>query len=170
MKFVGRPQDLTPIIPTLVMKTVTFLRKYLGYIMKNGMIIFFVCVSFFACASEDYKKNIQGIIEFELNEDLNKLSANHIKCFICETGECPQSVSQIIELEPESLECKNLFTKQFNFIDPAISSYKITTKDWDDRVTFVFTENGATYDELESVNTSMAMNIARSDLECPLKD
>lgn len=140
--------------------------------MKNGMIIFFVCISFFACASEDYKKNVQGIIEFELNEDLNKLSTNHIKCFICETDEYPQSVSQIIELEPESLECKNLFTKQFNFIDPAISSYKITTKEWDDRVTFVFTENGAIYDELKSVRngTSMTMNIARSDLECRLKD
>lgn len=140
--------------------------------MRNTIILFIACVSFFACASEDYQKNVQRIIAFELDEKLNKLSAKHVKCYICEIGEYPKAVPQIIKLKPESPECKSLFTKEFSFLDPAISSYQITTKEWDDRVTFVFTKDGAMYDELNSTwgDTSITMNIQHSELDCRLKN
>lgn len=129
------------------------------------LIVFFLILS--SCASKEYNEKVRRIISYELDDSLNKLTKEHLICFKCEMGHHPNSVLELEMYKPQL--CKALFTgKPFDFIDPAISSYKITTKKWNDRTTFVFSSQGVEYKDFDSIKdeTTMTMNIWFNEYKC----
>jgi hypothetical protein len=120
--------------------------------------------------SQQYDENVRGIISFALDDSLYKLTTEHLVCFTCETGLSPNSVAELIAFEPAVEKCKSIFRNQeFDFLDQRTNGYKITTKRWEDRTSFVFTSEGLSFDESGKSNapSSLTMNVYDNEVDCP---
>ena len=130
-----------------------------------------VLLGLVSCAtSQQYNENVRGIISFELDDTLYKLTKDHIVCYVCETGIPPNSVADLIAFKPVVEECKYIFKNQeFDFIDQQVNEFKITTKRWENRTSYVFTLEGLNFEESSKTKApiSQTMNIYDNEAECP---
>ncbi|MCB1756203.1 MAG: hypothetical protein KDJ38_11805 [Gammaproteobacteria bacterium] len=119
-------------------------RCYLGLVML---------VLLTGCASKEYNEHIQGIISYELDPELNRFSAEHVACYVCETGNIPTTVKEITTYEATTEECEPLFkNKEISFLHPRFREYLATVKKLEGRDVYVFTKEGLGYDEVESIS------------------
>ena len=129
------------------------------------LVVFTLLIIIAGCTSSpEYRENVKGIIEYELDDSLNKLTTQHLVCFICETGFTPISVSQLNQYQPKTAECKNLYVgKPFDFLDPSVSKYAVEAREWKDRVVLEFKPMKK---EEQGLIQSMSMPVLHSELSC----
>jgi hypothetical protein len=130
-----------------------------------------VIVGLVSCtSSQQYDENVRGIISYELDDTLYKLTKDHLVCFTCETGKHPASVAELKNFKPEVEQCKSLFKNQeFDFIDQQINEFKITIKRWENRTSYVFTLEGLSFDESSKTKAPISQTLTVYDNEaaCP---
>ncbi len=128
-------------------------------------------VGLVSCAStQRYNENVRGIISNDLDDTLYKLTKDHLVCYTCETGRYPASVDELIGFKPVAEECKALFKNQeFDFIDQQINEFKITTKRWENRTSYVFTLEGLSFEESSKTKApiSQTMTVYDNEAACP---
>lgn len=123
-----------------------------------------------SASQRQYNENVKGIISYELNEQLYRLTRDHLICFKCETGSEPISVVDLRTFRPTLEACKAIFKDQdFDFTDQQVNSFKITTKRWEDRTSYVFTSEGLSFEESGKTTApiSQIMTVYDSDAACP---
>ncbi|KEK26823.1 hypothetical protein [Shewanella xiamenensis] len=123
-------------------------------------------------SSQQYNENVRGIISYELDDTLYKLTKDHLVCYTCETGTSPNTVAELIAFKPAAEECKAIFKNQeFDFIDQQVNEFKITTKRWEDRISYVFTLEGLSFEESSKTKApiSQTMTVYDNEAECPHK-
>jgi hypothetical protein len=130
---------------------------------KNFLI--FLAIVFVGCStSPEYRENVKGIIEYELDDSLYKLTTQHLACYICETGTTPTSVSQLDSYQAKTPECKEIFIgKPFDFLDPNVATYNIEAREWKDRVVLDFKPSKGSQRGLVQ---SMSMPVLHSEMSC----
>jgi len=120
--------------------------------------------------SQQHNENVRGIISYELDDTLYKLTKDHLLCYTCETGTSPDSVAELIAFKPVAEECIAIFKKQdFDFIDQQVNEFKITTKRWENRTSYVFTLEGLSFKESSKTKApiSQTMTVYDNEAACP---
>ncbi len=128
------------------------------------------------CASEQYNERVKEIILHQTQEDLYEITKDHMRCYICETGESPAEVSKVERFSPTVEYCKPIFRgKEFDSLLPGFTNYKITEnklEEFADRIIFAFSENGFSFEEIRNNDKqySMSMPLTNSELDCTVKE
>lgn len=99
-----------------------------------------------------------------------------MRCYICETGDSPGEVSEVEKFTPVADYCKAIFKdKAFDSLIPGFTNHKITEnklKEFTDRTIFVFSENGASFEEIRNNDRQyfMSMSLLNSELDCKVNE